>query len=47
MEKVQKIVETNPEISFKNGILLIKDTALDVYREDDVRYHEELQKNWY
>ena len=44
MEKVQKIVDANPTISFENGILLIKNTAFDTENDDDMKFHEELQK---
>lgn len=44
MEKIQKSIEGNQEIAFKNGILSIKDTALDADKEDDIRFHDELQK---
>lgn len=43
-EKIQKIVDTNSTIIFENGILSIKDTALDTDREDDIRFQNELQK---
>ena len=42
MEKIQKSIEENQEISFKNGILSIKEMALDVEKEDDVRLHAEI-----
>ena len=44
MEKVQKIVDVNPTISFENGILLIKNTAFNTENDDDMKFHEELQK---
>ena len=44
MEKIEKIVEGNPLISFKNGIFTIKKTALDVDKENDIRFYNELQK---
>ena len=43
MDKIQNLVDNNPTVSFKNGILSIRDTALDVENEDDMRYHESLQ----
>lgn len=44
MEKIQKTVEENSIISFQKGILSIRDTALDVNKEEDLRFHDELQK---
>lgn len=44
MEKIQKIIGRNPDVSFKNGILSIKNTALDMDKEDDINFHDELQK---
>ena len=44
MEKIQQVADANPTISFENCILLIKDIALDVDREEDTRFHNELQK---
>lgn len=45
MEKIQKVVDGNPMISFQKGIFLIKDKALDVNKEEDLIFHEELQKD--
>lgn len=47
MEKIHRIMNETPVISFQNGILTIKDTALDLDKEDDVRYHGELQKQFF
>jgi len=44
MEKIKKVVDGNFMISFKNGILAIKDTALDVDKEEDIIFHDKLQK---
>lgn len=44
MKKIEKIIDINPIITFKNGILSIKKTALDVDNQDDNRLHGELQK---
>lgn len=44
MEKIQKVLDNNPGLSFKNGIFLIRNTALDMENEDDIRCQEELQK---
>lgn len=44
MEKIHKIIDKYPIISFKKGILSINDTALDVDKEDDIRFHDNLQK---
>lgn len=47
MEKIQKIVEGNSVMSFRNGILSIRDTALDVDKGEDVRFHDELHKSFF
>lgn len=44
MERIQKIIDKYPIISLKKGVLLINDKALDVDKEDDMRFHDELQK---
>lgn len=44
METIQNVVNKNTTVSFKSGILSIKGTALDVEKEDDIRYHSSLQK---
>ena len=44
MEKIQKVLDKNTVLSFQNGIFSIRNTALDMEKEDDVSYHEELQK---
>lgn len=44
IEKVLKLVEMNPGVSFQNGILLIRNTAPDMDREDDARFYDELQR---
>lgn len=44
MERIQRLVGTNSIFSFKNGILSIKETALDVENEDDISFHEKLHK---
>lgn len=44
MKKIQKIVDGNSMISFQDGIMLIKDTALDIDKEEDFIFHEELHK---
>ena len=43
IEKIQKIIEKYPFISLKNGVLSVNNTALDVDKEDDIRFHDELQ----
>jgi hypothetical protein len=43
MRKIQKIVDQNSIISFQKGVLSIKDTAFDVDKEEDLKYHDELQ----
>lgn len=47
IEKIHKIMNETPVISFENAILTIKDTALDLDKEDDIRYHGELQKQFF
>lgn len=44
MEKILRIVDENPLVTFKSGIFSIKDTALDVNKEEDIRYHNKLHK---
>lgn len=44
IKKIKKFVDENPPISFQKGTLTIKDTALDLDKEDDIRFHNELQK---
>lgn len=44
MDKIQNAVNINTTVSFKSGILSINETALDVEKEDDIRYHGLLQK---
>lgn len=44
MKKLQKIIDKYPTISFKKGILSIDGTTLDVDKEDDIRFHDDLQK---
>lgn len=46
-EKINKIVESNPEILFKKHILSIKDTAIDVDKEEDIIFQNELQKKFF
>lgn len=36
MERIYKAINAYPNIVFKNGILLIKDTALDINKEEDM-----------
>lgn len=43
MEKIQKMVDRSSIISFQKGVLSIKDTAFDVDKEEDLKYHDELQ----
>ena len=42
MEKIQNMVNKNTMSTFKTGILSIKETALDVEKEDDIRFHAEM-----
>ena len=44
MARIQKIIDINLGVSFKNGILSIKNTALNMDKEDDIRFHDEMQK---
>lgn len=43
LEKVRKIVDENSTISFRNAILQVKDTAFDISKEEDVKFHDFLQ----
>lgn len=43
-EKIRRIIEEKPTISFQNGVLLIKNTAIDKDNKDDIKYHSDLQK---
>ncbi|MBQ2802854.1 MAG: hypothetical protein IJF07_03040 [Lachnospiraceae bacterium] len=43
MEKIEKLIDENSMISFQNGILSIKETALDLEKEDDIRLHNKLE----
>lgn len=42
MEKIQNVITKNAMSTFKTGILSIKETALDVEKEDDIRFHTEM-----
>ena len=42
MEKIQNVVNKNEMSTFNTGILSIKETALDVENEDDIRFHAEM-----
>ena len=42
MEKIQNVINKNAMSTFKTGILSIKETALDVEKEDDIRFHTEM-----
>lgn len=44
MKKIQNVVDKNTMSSFKTGILSIKETALDVEKEDDIRLHTEFHE---
>ena len=44
IEKIQNMINKNATSTFKTGILSIKETALDVEKEDDVRLHAEIHK---
>lgn len=43
MEKIRKMVDSCPAVLFHEGILSIKDTALDVENAEDLRFHDGLQ----
>lgn len=45
IERLKKLVDENPEISYKKGILLTKDTGYDMDKAEDVRFHEKIQKS--
>lgn len=47
IEKIRKIVQENPEISFENGNILVKNTAFDINKDADIRLHEDLQKQFF
>ena len=42
IEKIQNMVKQNTMSTFKRGILSIKETAFDVEKEDDIRFHTEM-----
>lgn len=44
IRKIQKVVDENSMVSFQKNILTIQDVALDIEKEDDVRFHDRLQK---
>lgn len=44
LEKIQKIVDLGSEIKFQKGILIIKDTALNVEKDEDIKFYDEIQK---
>ncbi len=44
MKKIQNVVDNNMISTFKNGILSIRETAIDVEKEDDVRLHAKIHK---
>lgn len=44
IEKIQNVVDNNITSTFKNGILSIKETTLDIEKEDDIRLHAEIHK---
>lgn len=44
MNKIQNVVDKNTMSTFKTGILSIKETALDIEKEDDIRLHAEFHK---
>ncbi len=46
IKKIQCIVDENPIISLQNGILTIKDVALDIDNEHDIRFHDKLQNHY-
>lgn len=43
-EKLQSVVMRNPEVVFRNNILQIKNTAINVELQSDMEYHNELHK---
>lgn len=44
IDKIQKALSDNRGLSFVNGILIMKATALDMNKEEDIQYHAELHK---
>lgn len=43
-ERIQALADGNPGISFRNGILSIRDMVLDMDKENDVRFQDMLQR---
>ena len=44
MEKIHTVLEKNRNLKYIDGILSIKETALDMTKEEDIRFQDELQK---
>ena len=44
INKIWKIEKENPLVLFRNGILSIKDIAIDANREDDIKLIAELRE---
>ena len=44
MEKIHTVLEKNRNLKYIDGILSIKETALDMTKEEDIRLQDELQK---
>ena len=44
IEHIQKIVDEYPEVTFKDGILQIKNTAINVEIESDMKYYNKLHE---
>lgn len=42
-EKIQQVLSDNPFMKYENGILVAKDTAFDINKEDDMKYHDKIQ----
>lgn len=44
MEKIQKVIDENIDVTFENNVLSIKDTAFNVNDEKDMNYYNSLHK---
>lgn len=42
IDRIQGLIQGNQGTSFDDGILLVKDTAFDLSKEEDIRFHERL-----
>ena len=42
MDRIQGFIQGNQGASFDDGVLLVKDTAFDLSKEEDIRLHEKI-----